>query len=193
VDDPMTINALVRDAALALPLAVLALLLILLVRRIRAKAAARRRDRVARVLDPSAAEVAAPSDETPPRDFAKDARDIATRIEAALAAGNMKPLAGLYLELALCHAKLGDEASRMSALRSAAAHGAQHGPHASHAAARFELAEAAYRLDDLTTACEQWQLARTAYLEDGQMERHASIEKRMRANGCPTDWVLTDF
>jgi len=25
------------------------------------------------------------------------------------------------------------------------------------------------------------------------MERHASIEKRMRANGCPTDWVLTDF
>jgi len=57
----------------------------------------------------------------------------------------------------------------------------------------LELAEAAYLAGDLTTACEQWQLARTAYLEDGQMERHASIEKRMRANGCPTDWVLTDF
>jgi tetratricopeptide (TPR) repeat protein len=192
VDDPMTIDALVRDAALALPLAVLALLLVLLVRRIRAKATARRGDRVARAVDPSAA-VTTPSDETPPRDFEKNARDIATRINAALAAGNMKPLAGLYLDLAFCHAKLGDEDSRMSALRSAAAYGAQHGPHASHAAARFELAEAAHRLGDLTTACEQWQLARTAYLEDGQMERHASIEKRMRANGCPTDWVLTDF
>ena len=138
-------------------------------------------------------QVATPADETPPRDFAKDARDIATRIEVAQAAGNMQPLAGLYLELAFCHAELGDEASRMTALRSAAAYGSKHGPHASHAAARFELAEAAYRLGDLTTACEQWQLARTAYLEDGQMERHASIEKRMRANGCPTDWVLTDF
>jgi tetratricopeptide (TPR) repeat protein len=193
VDDPMTIDALVRDAALALPLAALALLLILLVRRLRTKAAARRRDQVAGVLDSSALAVTAPANETPPRDFAKDVQDIATRIEAALAVGNMKPLAGLYLDLAFCHAKVGDEDSRMPALRSAAAYGAQHGPHASHAAARFELAEAAYRLGDLTTACEQWQLARTAYLEDGQMERHASIEKRMRANGCPTDWVLTDF
>ena len=193
MNNPMTIDALVRDAALALPLAVLALLLILLVRRVRAKAAARRRDRVAGALDSSAAEVATPADETPPRDFANDARDIATRIEVAQAAGNMQPLAGLYLKLAFCHAELGDEASRMTALRSAAAYGSKHGPHASHAAARIELAEAAYRLGDLTTACEQWQLARTAYLEDGQMERYASIEKRMRANGCPTDWVLTDF
>jgi hypothetical protein len=36
-------------------------------------------------------------------------------------------------------------------------------------------------------------MARMAFLKDGQSERHASIEKRMRDNGCPTDWVLTGF
>ena len=49
------------------------------------------------------------------------------------------------------------------------------------------------RNGDLTSACEQWQIARTAYLESGDTDQHARIEKRMRDNGCPTDWVLTDF
>ena len=189
----MTIGALLKDAALVLPLAVLALLIILLVRRGRSKVVEHRRESVAPVADQAPPTVTAPASETPPRDFESDSRNIGKRIDAALTGGNKEGLAALYFDLARCYAELGNENSRMSALRSAAAYGARHGPHASHAAARLELAEAAYLAGDLTTACEQWQLARTACLEGGQLELHASIEKRMRANGCPTDWVLTDF
>jgi hypothetical protein len=57
----------------------------------------------------------------------------------------------------------------------------------------MQLAEAAYISGDLTSACEHWHLARGAYLASGQIEEHARVEKRMRDNGCPTDWVLTDF
>ena len=81
----------------------------------------------------------------------------------------------------------------MEALRAAAGCGALHGPRSAHAEARLQLGEAAYATGDLASACEQWQLARTAFLADGQKEQHARVEKRMRDNGCPTDWVLTDF
>jgi hypothetical protein len=81
----------------------------------------------------------------------------------------------------------------MTALRSAAGYASLHGPLGCHAAARLQLAEAAYSAGDLTSACEQWQMARGAFLEDGQMDEHARIDRRMRDNGCPTDWVLTDF
>ena len=188
MDDKTTIGALLKDAALVLPLAVLALLIVLLVRRGRSKVVAHRRESVAPVADEAPPTVTAPV-----RDFERDSIDIGKRIDAALTGGDKDGLAALYLELARCYAELGNENSRMSALRSAAAYGARHGPHASHAAARLELAEVAYLAGDLTTACEQWQLARTACLEGGHLELHATIEKRMRANGCPTDWVLTDF
>jgi hypothetical protein len=81
----------------------------------------------------------------------------------------------------------------MSALRSAAGYGSLHGPPSAHGAARLALGEAAHLAGDLTSACEQWQMARTAFLEGGDTEQHDRIEKRMRENGCPTDWVLTDF
>jgi hypothetical protein len=131
--------------------------------------------------------------DVPPQDLAGEIAETSKRIEAATADGNNGALATLYLDLARSHGLAGDEASRLSALRSAATHGSQYGPHAAHAEARLELAEIAFRAGDLTSACEQWQMARMALLKDGQTERHASIEKRMRENGCPTDWVLTGF
>ena len=102
-------------------------------------------------------------------------------------------LAPRYLEMAQQHRNAGDETARLSALRSAAGLAAQHGPHAAHAKARLELAEAAYAAGDLTGACEQWQMARMALHEAGDRTAQAGVDKRMRDNGCPTDWVLTDF
>jgi hypothetical protein len=118
---------------------------------------------------------------------------ILEKIETALARGEKTSLSGLYYELATGHERLGKAEARMAALRSAAGYGALHGPAAAHAAARLALGEAAHLAGDLTTACEQWQMARTAYFQAGETEHHARIEKRMRENGCPTDWVLTDF
>lgn len=102
-------------------------------------------------------------------------------------------LAPLFLEMARHHKAVGDEAAYLAALRSAAGLGAQHGPRAAHAEARLQLAEAAFNAGDLTGACEQWQMARDALRDDGQKDAHARVEQRMRDNGCPTDWVLTDF
>lgn len=118
---------------------------------------------------------------------------IAAKIENAIARGDKTSLSQLYFELAAACEREGKLDARMTALRSAAGHGALHGPHAAHAAARLALAEVAHQSGDLTSACEQWQLARTAFQEGGDAEQHARVEKRMRENGCPTDWVLTDF
>ncbi|MFT3731042.1 MAG: hypothetical protein QM780_06385 [Hyphomicrobium sp.] len=118
---------------------------------------------------------------------------ITAKIEAAVANGEKSRLASLYVELAEAHARDGNSSARMAALRSAAGYGALHGPHAAHAAARLALGDAARQSGDLTTACEQWQLARTAFLESGDTVQHARVDKCMRDNGCPTDWVLTDF
>lgn len=118
---------------------------------------------------------------------------ITAKIDHATAQGQKTLLAGLYLDLAAAYDRAGDQNARMEALRSAAGNGALHGPHSAHAAARLALGEAAHEAGDLTGACEQWQLARTACLEGGDAAQHAVIEKRMRDNGCPTDWVLTDF
>ena len=102
-------------------------------------------------------------------------------------------LAPLYLELAKHCRSAGDEAAFMAALRSAAGYGALHGPRAAHAAARIELAEVALNSGDAIGACEQWQIARLVLHEEGLKDAYHRIDKRMRENGCPTDWVLTDF
>lgn len=102
-------------------------------------------------------------------------------------------IAPIYLMIAAAHDQSGNGAGRMTALRSAAGLAAKYGPLGAHAEARLALAEVAYQAGDLTGACEQWQLARSALLEDGQTSEHARIDKRMRDHQCPTDWVLTDF
>ncbi|MEQ8823653.1 MAG: hypothetical protein RIC14_04695 [Filomicrobium sp.] len=62
-----------------------------------------------------------------------------------------------------------------------------------HARARLELGDISQAEGDLITACEHWQLARSLF-EDMSNAGDAEVcEKRMLGNGCPTDWVLTDF
>ncbi len=124
---------------------------------------------------------------------ARAAGAIETNIKTAETSGNVTVLSGLFLELARARAASGDEKGALVALRSAAGTGAKYGPKSAHAAARLELADAAYRAGDLTSACEQWQLARTAFQEAGQVPDQNHVDKLMRDHGCPTDWVLTDF
>ncbi|MGH1351922.1 MAG: hypothetical protein ACRBBN_14115 [Methyloligellaceae bacterium] len=59
--------------------------------------------------------------------------------------------------------------------------------------ARYYLAKVNKEMGDLTLACEHWQIARELYETTGDKERIAEIEKDMRENGCPTDWVLNGF
>ncbi len=176
------------DALLfALPVAAVLMLIGLLARRLRKTQ--RTSDAPVRAVDTGARR-----DIAPVRSAEIESVDTITqKIETAIMSGEKTSLAGLYLDLAESNEKLGNGDARMSALRSAAGYGALHGPSSAHAAARLALGEAAHQAGDLTSACEQWQMARTAFLEGGDTEQHDRVEKRMRENGCPTDWVLTDF
>lgn len=61
------------------------------------------------------------------------------------------------------------------------------------AATRMQLADVAKRRGDSTTACEHWQMARMLFHDIGDKAGFKDVDEKMRANGCPTDWVLTDF
>ncbi|AGK58126.1 hypothetical protein HYPDE_32258 [Hyphomicrobium denitrificans 1NES1] len=172
-------ETLASKTVLVIPVAVLVTLGILLVRHIALKRAAGRRRSTAQAYSMPVEE--------------DDVGTIVGRIDAAKAADNKAVLADLYLAQALAHQKLGDEKARMAALTSAAGCASLYGPEATHAIARMQLAEAAYSTGDLTSACEHWHLAREAFRASGHAEEHARVEKLMRDNGCPTDWVLTEF
>ena len=120
-------------------------------------------------------------------------RNIEDRIRAAEANRQTSELAALYLELGRQRQAENRPKEAIAALGSAAAVAAKFGPKSVHAEARLELAEWAYKTGDLTTACEHWQIARSALQDDGQTKASARIDQIMRENGCPTDWVLTDF
>lgn len=127
----------------------------------------------------------------------QEAQEEATRLEAEITraedAEETVELAKLYLALGKARMVLGEEAAGLEALRSAAGLAGLYKAQRVHAEARLELAEAAVRHGDPTTACEHWQMARMAFLEDGAKAEGERIDRRMRAQGCPTDWVLTDF
>lgn len=61
------------------------------------------------------------------------------------------------------------------------------------ALARLNLGDIAHREDDLTSACEHWQLARDLFASAQRRDAQAQVEERMSKTQCPTDWVLTDF
>jgi len=192
--DKATFETLLSAAVFVIPVAVLLTLFALLLHRrlnrssAKSSQASRSVVGIAAPLSPlrKDAEAAAP-----PK--LEDVETLNKKIELALARGEKTSLSRLYYDLAAGHERLGNAEARMSALRSAAGYGALHGPGAAHAAARLALGEAAQQAGDLTTACEQWQMAKAAYQQAGDADQQERIEKRMRENGCPTDWVLTDF
>lgn len=206
-------DPVVQPLILALPVFVLATLIAILARLLRARrrrlAAAREAAPLTltsaqaanqpvaaapaaspRAAIPSPAAAPAPSIPTPTTD---PIASLQSKIDAAMKVQPNSTLAPMFLEMARHHKAAGNESSYLAALRSAAGLAAQHGPRATHADARLQLAEAAFVAGDLTGACEQWQIARDALRDDGQKDAHARVDQRMRDNGCPTDWVLTDF
>lgn len=196
------LQRLLTGAALAIPFAILITLIAVLMNRRKQR---RRNDR--RIADapaihgvasklgplqPSSTGEAGPHDA--PADASVSEPGVVRRsIAAAEANGEKLTLAPLYLKLALAEYAAGNQTGQLTALRSAAGLGALHGPPSAHAEARIALAEISAEAGDLTSACEQWQIARNAYNDDGNTELTARVDKRMRENGCPTDWVLTDF
>jgi hypothetical protein len=154
--------------------------LVALRRRVRRRRAAPR---------PSAArprETAAPA---PPLDDAA----LTAAVHEAEARGETDRLPALYLSLAQCRIEARQMIEGEELLRKTirGAMGAKHKE--IHAKARLALGDLAHAHGDLTTACEHWQIARALFFELKQRREHAAVETRMLRNGCPTDWVLTDF
>jgi hypothetical protein len=118
--------------------------------------------------------------------------DLANDVRAAEAEGAHETLPDLYLALAQSRISDGAAAEGEDLLRKILR---STGPRSrdSHAKARVLLGDMAQANGDLSTACEHWQMARALFYELDQKGDHASVEARMLKNGCPTDWVLTDF
>jgi tetratricopeptide (TPR) repeat protein len=122
-----------------------------------------------------------------------DSAALLAAVSEAEAAGQPDRLPELYLSLAQCHLQSGQTADAEHLLLKSirgAANGRQKGVHAQ---ARLALGDLAHAGGDPTTACEHWQIARALFHELKQPRDHEAAEMRMLRNGCPTDWVLTDF
>ena len=97
--------------------------------------------------------------------------------------------------LALARLKLGNghRAQAEALLRKTIVTAMRHKLPEAHAQARMALAELAIRDGDMTTACEHWQMAKLLYHELDRRADQDLMAEIMRKNGCPTDWVLTEF
>jgi len=176
---------LAQQVGLAVALAGLAALVLLVLLFVSA------RRRSARKQQPVARPAAAPAAPTPKAKV--DPAALLAAIHEAEAMGQRDRLPGLYLSLAQCRFEAGDSSEAEELLRKCilGAGAARH--KATHAKARLALGDLAHAGGDPTTACEHWQIARALFHELRQVEDHSEAEQRMLRNGCPTDWVLTDF
>jgi len=123
----------------------------------------------------------------------RDEQTITKHIEIAEFAGDQEALARLYLERACLDVSNGAHDAAGDLLRKSILLATSHNIKDIHAAARLELAEIAEADGDMTTACEHWQMARTLFHELDAQDDIKRTDARMLSNGCPTDWVLTDF
>ena len=178
---------LAQQVGLAVALAGLAALVLLVLLFVSARRrSARKQQPVARPMT-----AAAPAAPTLKAKVAPAA--LLAAIHEAEAMGQRDRLPGLYLSLAQCRFEAGDSSEAEELLRKCilGAGAARH--KATHAKARLALGDLAHASGDPTTACEHWQIARALFHELRQVEDHSEAEQRMLRNGCPTDWVLTDF
>lgn len=115
------------------------------------------------------------------------------QIEAAEAREDIAALPALFLAHGREEIANGNTEAGGDHLRSCIRWAAKTKNPALEAEARVELAELARAAEDLTTACEHWQIARALFHKLARESDLAATEEAMRAHGCPTDWVLTDF
>jgi hypothetical protein len=118
---------------------------------------------------------------------------LAAAVRDAESRGEKGRLPGLYLLLAQCRIDAGAKEDAAELLRKSIRGAAGAELKETHARARLALGDLAHEGGDLTTACEHWQIARALFHELKQSREHDAAESRMLKNGCPTDWVLTDF
>lgn len=138
--------------------------------------------------------VSHPSADVAPESVVRlDAAALTAAVQEAESNGHKERLPALYLSMARCRIEAGETSEAEACLRKSilGAGGAQQKD--VHAQARLVLGDLAYAGGDLTTACEHWQIARALFHELKQEREHEAVESRMLRNGCPTDWVLTDF
>jgi len=114
-------------------------------------------------------------------------------IREAKTRGQQDQLPSLYYVLAHRTIETGETAKAQELLRMSIRSAETAGQGQVHAQARVTLGDLAHTEGDLTTACEHWQIARAIFVELKQHVDHEAVEARMLRNGCPTDWVLTDF
>jgi hypothetical protein len=124
---------------------------------------------------------------------ALDAAALMAAVGEAEAGGQVKRLPGLYLSLAQWRLDSGETSAAADLLRKSIRGATTAGLNDTHAKARLALGDIAHSNGDLATACEHWQIARSLFRELRQSGEHDAVERRMQRNGCPTDWVLTDF
>jgi tetratricopeptide (TPR) repeat protein len=122
-----------------------------------------------------------------------DGAALAAAVSDAETRGEKGRLPGLYLSLAQCRLETGATADAAELLRKCIRGAAGAELKETHAKARLALGDLAHASGDLTTACEHWQIARALFHELKHRHEHEAAESRMLRNGCPTDWVLTDF
>jgi hypothetical protein len=129
----------------------------------------------------------------PPAPPRESLASLQVHIAEAERRGEEASLGRLHLEVALREREAGASDRAAEALRRAIRLAAAQRQNDVHAAARLELGDLAEQGGDLTTACEHWQLARDLFHGLGRRGEVEAADKRMRARGCPTDWVLNDF
>jgi hypothetical protein len=122
-----------------------------------------------------------------------DGAALMAAVSEAEADGQLKRLPGLYLSLAQWRLDSGETSAAEDLLRKSIRVATTAGLNDTHAKARLALGDIAHDNGDLATACEHWQIARSLFRELRQSREHDAVEGRMQRNGCPTDWVLTDF
>jgi hypothetical protein len=142
---------------------------------------------------PEEAVLAAVGESVVTREAQPPPRRLETALADALDSGDPQQLAGAYLDLARRRTADGETEDAHELLLKCVRVASASGQKETHARARVELGEIAYAAGDLTTACEHWQIARKLFHETELTREHEIVEARMLANGCPTDWVLTDF
>jgi hypothetical protein len=126
-------------------------------------------------------------------ELAIDGAALLAAVGEAEAAGQMQRLPGLYLSLAQWRRESGETDAAEDLLRKSIRASATAGLKETHAKARVALGDIAHAKGDPVTACEHWQIARGLFYELKQRGEHDAVDARMQRNGCPTDWVLTDF
>jgi hypothetical protein len=144
--------------------------------------------------EPAAAPPSPPPAPAAPVVSPAEIADIERKIRAAVAQSDEASVARLSLTLAKKLTRGNDDDHDVEAyLRRSIMIAMRLGDTETHAQARLELGDRVGARGDMITACEHWQIARQIYWDGNRAEGIAEADRRMIANGCPTDWVLNDF